>query len=93
MAWSQHATERPAPSRCSGRPSTGMSVAHGSKARGQRGWNEHPAGMRTHLLVSLGSAAFTVLSIYGFEPAAGSPESTDTSRVAAQIVTGIGFRL
>ncbi|HEX5013029.1 MAG TPA: MgtC/SapB family protein [Candidatus Limnocylindrales bacterium] len=57
----------------------------------EREIHEHPAGMRTHLLVSLGSAAFTVLSIYGFEPAAGSPESTDTSRVAAQIVTGIGF--
>jgi putative Mg2+ transporter-C (MgtC) family protein len=46
----------------------------------------HPAGMRTHLLVSLGSAGFTVLSIAGF-PAAGA----DPARVAAQIVTGIGF--
>jgi putative Mg2+ transporter-C (MgtC) family protein len=45
----------------------------------------HPAGMRTHLLVSVGSAAFTVLSIYAF----GS--GSDPGRVAAQIVTGIGF--
>jgi putative Mg2+ transporter-C (MgtC) family protein len=50
----------------------------------------HPAGMRTHLLVSLGSAMFTVLSIYGFDSA---PSNTpvDPSRVAAQIVSGIGF--
>lgn len=49
----------------------------------------HPAGMRTHLLVSLGSGAFTVLSIVGFG-VAGSP-GVDPSRVAAQIVSGIGF--
>jgi putative Mg2+ transporter-C (MgtC) family protein len=49
----------------------------------------HPAGMRTHLLVSLGSALFTVLSIFGFPPAEGAP--LDPSRVAAQIVSGIGF--
>jgi putative Mg2+ transporter-C (MgtC) family protein len=49
----------------------------------------HPAGMRTHLLVSLGSALFTVLSIFGFPPTEGAP--LDPSRVAAQIVSGIGF--
>ncbi len=49
----------------------------------------HPAGMRTHLLVCLGSALFTVLSIFGFPPAEGAP--LDPSRVAAQIVSGIGF--
>lgn len=49
----------------------------------------HPAGMRTHLLVSLGSAIFTELSIYGFgEPGA---QGLDPSRIAAQIVSGIGF--
>jgi putative Mg2+ transporter-C (MgtC) family protein len=50
----------------------------------------HQAGMRTHMLVSLGSAVFTVLSIYGF-PAALGQGAVDPSRVAAQIVTGIGF--
>lgn len=53
----------------------------------EREIHDHPAGMRTHLLVSLGSAAFTVISIYGF----GSPDTADPSRVAAQVVTGIGF--
>jgi putative Mg2+ transporter-C (MgtC) family protein len=59
----------------------------------EREIHEHPAGMRTHLLVSLGSAIFTVLSIYGFEFPSGpsGAVATDTSRVAAQIVSGIGF--
>ena len=44
-----------------------------------------PAGLRTHAMVCLGSALFTLISIYGFAPGA------DTSRVAAMIVSGIGF--
>ena len=51
----------------------------------ERERHDHPAGIRTHLLVSIGSAAFTVLSIYSFGP------GSDPGRVAAQIVTGIGF--
>ncbi|MDD4002771.1 MAG: MgtC/SapB family protein [Clostridia bacterium] len=43
------------------------------------------AGLRTHAIVSLGSALFTIISIYGFSA------NHDSSRVAAQIVTGIGF--
>ena len=42
--------------------------------------------MRTHLLVSVGSAAFTVLSIFAFDA-----PGADPARVAAQIVTGVGF--
>jgi len=58
----------------------------------EREIHDHPAGMRTHLLVSLGSAAFTVVSIYGFSNTGIPNEApTDPSRVAAQIVTGIGF--
>lgn len=52
----------------------------------EREIHAHPAGMRTHLLVSLGSAGFTILSIAAF-PAPGA----DPARIAAQIVTGIGF--
>ena len=51
----------------------------------ERERHEHPAGIRTHMLVSIGSAAFTVLSIYSFG------QGSDPGRVAAQIVTGIGF--
>ncbi|HYM83749.1 MAG TPA: MgtC/SapB family protein [Candidatus Dormibacteraeota bacterium] len=59
----------------------------------EREIHQHPAGIRTHLLVSLGSALFTVLSIAGFAAPANPNGSlpTDPSRVAAQIVTGIGF--
>jgi putative Mg2+ transporter-C (MgtC) family protein len=48
-----------------------------------------PAGMRTYALVSLGAATFTIISKYGFSDAGGG--DFDPSRVAAQIVTGIGF--
>ncbi|MGH1526190.1 MgtC/SapB family protein [Leifsonia sp. L25] len=47
------------------------------------------AGLRTHILVGLGSALFTLVSAFGFT-AFGLP-ATDPSRIAAQIVTGIGF--
>jgi putative Mg2+ transporter-C (MgtC) family protein len=52
----------------------------------EREYHGHPAGMRTHLLVSVGSATFTVLSIAAF-PGPGA----DPARIAAQVVTGIGF--
>jgi putative Mg2+ transporter-C (MgtC) family protein len=45
-----------------------------------------PAGFRTHSLVATGSALFTIVSAYGFEGALADP-----TRIAAQIVTGIGF--
>ena len=59
----------------------------------EREIHAHPAGMRTHLLVALGSAAFTVISIFVFEtpPSPNGTIPTDPSRVAAQIVSGIGF--
>lgn len=43
------------------------------------------AGIRTHTIVCLGSALMMVVSLYAFG------ESADTSRVAAQIVSGVGF--
>jgi len=59
----------------------------------EREIHEHPAGMRTHLLVALGSGLFTVVSIFGFVGvlASGEGSPVDPSRVAAQVVTGIGF--
>src|SRR6185295_15936785 len=54
----------------------------------------HPAGLRTHMLVAAGSGLFTVLSAYGFEGVAGHVAGTapiDPTRIAAQIVSGIGF--
>lgn len=50
----------------------------------QREANGKAAGIRTHALVTIGSALFTMISTNGFE-------SGEPSRVAAQILTGIGF--
>jgi putative Mg2+ transporter-C (MgtC) family protein len=47
------------------------------------------AGLRTHILVGLGSALFTLISAYGF--ASLGHAAPDPSRIAAQVVTGIGF--
>lgn len=63
-----------------------VAAALGALVGLEREIHEHPAGMRTHLLVSLGSAGFTVLSIVAF-PAPGA----DPARIAAQIVSGVGF--
>jgi len=59
----------------------------------ERELHDHPAGMRTHLLVSLGSALFAVISAYGYASFfAGHPDAQDSpQRIAAQIVSGIGF--
>ena len=48
----------------------------------------HAAGLRTNMMIAISSCLFTILSIEGF-PMQGS--SQDTARVAAQIVTGVGF--
>jgi putative Mg2+ transporter-C (MgtC) family protein len=47
------------------------------------------AGLRTHLIVGLGAGLFTLVSAYGF--AGASASQADPTRVAAQIVSGIGF--
>ena len=54
-----------------------------------REYREKEAGLRTHFLVALGSALFMIISQYGFVDFAS--RHYDGSRVAAQIVSGIGF--
>ncbi|GAA1812779.1 MgtC/SapB family protein [Nesterenkonia flava] len=49
------------------------------------------AGARTHILVGMGSALFTLVSAYGFAHLLGDDVVLDPSRIAAQIVSGIGF--
>ncbi len=51
------------------------------------------AGLRTHILVSLGACVFTLLSIYGFQMKIGQEVlvQNDPARIAAQVITGIGF--
>jgi putative Mg2+ transporter-C (MgtC) family protein len=60
----------------------------------ERELREREAGLRTHLLVALGSALFTIVGAYGFHAFLESGQSVvraDPTRIAAQIVTGIGF--
>jgi putative Mg2+ transporter-C (MgtC) family protein len=52
----------------------------------ERELHRQPAGFRTHSLVALGAALFTVVSAFGF-----SGSNVDPTRIAAQIVSGIGF--
>jgi putative Mg2+ transporter-C (MgtC) family protein len=49
------------------------------------------AGLRTHMLVCVGSCLFMVVSAYGFTTVLGPNVILDPSRVAAQVVSGIGF--
>jgi len=62
-----------------------LATALGAGIGYQRERANKPAGLRTHALICLGSALFTVVSIFGFT------DGVDTSRVAAAVVTGIGF--
>ena len=63
---------------------------------GAIGWererNNHPAGFRTHILVCVGSALIMLLSIYGFPQFMDEDKVRfDPGRIAAQVVSGIGF--
>lgn len=58
----------------------------------EREYHAKEAGVRTHLLVALGSCLFMILSIYGFDAFLDHDNvSYDPSRIASQVVTGIGF--
>jgi putative Mg2+ transporter-C (MgtC) family protein len=60
----------------------------------EREIREREAGLRTHMLVAMGSALFTIVSAYGFHSFLASGQAVvraDPTRIAAQIVTGIGF--
>jgi len=62
-----------------------LAAALGAAIGYQRERAGKPAGLRTHVLICLGAALFTVASIYGFGPA------SDPSRVAAGVLVGVGF--
>ncbi len=62
-----------------------IALALGAVIGFERELDRQPAGFRTHSLVALGSALFTIISAHGFGGAA------DPTRISAQIVSGIGF--
>jgi putative Mg2+ transporter-C (MgtC) family protein len=69
-----------------------VAAALGGAIGAEREIHNHPAGIRTHMLVALGSGLFTVLSIFGFGlEGNGNGALVDPTRIAAQIVSGIGF--
>ena len=57
----------------------------------ERELRERVAGLRTHMLVGVGSALFTLVSAYAFTDFATGGARVDPTRIAAQIVSGIGF--
>lgn len=62
----------------------GLGLLLGAAVGFERQWRARTAGLRTNALVSLGAALFVMLSAYGFD-------GGDPTRVAAQVVSGIGF--
>jgi hypothetical protein len=69
-----------------------VAVFLGSVIGLERGRNERGAGLRTHAMVSLGSCLFMIVSQFGFREVRGIPGiDLDPSRIAAQVVSGIGF--
>jgi putative Mg2+ transporter-C (MgtC) family protein len=62
-----------------------LAAALGAVIGYQRERAGKPAGLRTHVLICLGAALFTVTSTFGFG------EAAEHTRVAAGVVTGIGF--
>jgi len=62
-----------------------LAAALGAAVGLEREYRQKPAGLRTNILIAVGSALFTILSI------AVAREGADPARITAQIVTGIGF--
>lgn len=72
----------------------GLAAALGAAIGLERELREREAGLRTHLLVALGAALFTIVSAYAWSDWSFSNRSGivfDPTRIAAQIVTGVGF--
>jgi putative Mg2+ transporter-C (MgtC) family protein len=69
-----------------------IAAALGSVIGFERGRLSWAAGLRTHMLVCVGSALVMIVSAFGFADVLGKPNiALDPSRMAAQVVSGIGF--
>lgn len=67
----------------------GLAMVLGMVIGMERARREQSAGMRTYAVVSMASALIMIVSIYGLPTAEGQPQ--DPGRIAAQVVSGIGF--
>src|SRR3954470_8214211 len=72
-----------------------VAVALSGAMRGEREIGDQPAGLRTHITVGLGAALFGLISVHGFDAYVAGRNTNnyqiDVSRVASQVVVGIGF--
>ncbi len=69
-----------------------IAIACGAAIGFERNKRQKEAGIRTHIMVTLGSALIVIVSKYGFLDVAGAPGiNVDVSRMASNIVTGISF--
>jgi putative Mg2+ transporter-C (MgtC) family protein len=71
-----------------------VAVALGGMIGFERELRDHPAGLRTHITVSIGSALFVIAGAYGFNEFITSQQTNvvvGVDRVASTVVTGIGF--
>ncbi len=68
-----------------------MAVVLGGLIGFERESHNRPAGFRTHILVCSGSALIMMVSAYGFTGQIGAGFEVDPGRIAAGVVTGIGF--
>lgn len=72
-----------------------VAAALGGVVGVERELRDQPAGFRTHMLVSVGACLFTMVGAFGFQAFTGGTDSqriqADLTRVASQIVVGIGF--
>ena len=66
-----------------------LSAVLGMAIGAEREHRHKSAGLRTYTLVAIGSALFTILSLYGFSGT--EAKGFDPSRIASQVVVGIGF--
>lgn len=64
-----------------------LAVLAGGVIGYQREKHERPAGLRTHVLVALGSTVAMLVSVYGFT----GKDLADPTRIASQVVVGVGF--
>ncbi|SDE35817.1 MgtC/SapB family protein [Glycomyces harbinensis] len=69
----------------------GLALLLGILVGAEREWQGKPAGMRTHALIAVGACLFVLAGRYGFGGIEPGTPGVDPARIAAQVVTGVGF--
>jgi putative Mg2+ transporter-C (MgtC) family protein len=69
----------------------GLALLLGLLVGAEREWQGKPAGMRTHALIAVGACLFVLAGRHGFGGIEPGTPGVDPARIAAQVVTGVGF--